>query len=209
MKAIEFMCLIKRNFIQGAILLVIVFSFIWLISMVFVLGARSTQVDLEYRIYLENADNTPIRNPQVYISDDMKHDDALFKVFKEAEEHLRNQLTSWLTILGFFAIVFGLLMPLINYMLQRQTLSDERDRISKDFDDRVKRAIAQVDDRINQSLKKVDEHIEDANKKAESAMNVASQTREAFNKVSSYKQPSELMPNTSMEAMLDIAKESK
>lgn len=155
----KWLILVKRNFVQIALAAIILFSFAWLIAMAFVLGAKNTDIKLEYRVYLENADYTPIRNPQVTITEGLQHEDALFRVLADAEEHLRNQLTTWLTILGFFGIVFGLLVPLINYMLQRQTLADERKRMTKEINDKLKISVSSLDGLVKDAVRKAEDAI--------------------------------------------------
>ena len=160
---VKFLCLIKRNFAQVGILSITLLSFFWLFLMSFRIGECSMPISLEYRVFLENADYEPIKNPQITISEGLQHEDALFKTFAEAEEHLRGQLNVWLTIIGFFGVVFGLLLPLINYLLQRQTLADERARM-----------VADIEKRFNEVVEKVDRHVNEAITKADSALNTVS-----------------------------------
>ena len=54
--------------------------------------------------------------------------------YKEALEILRDEQTSWLTILGIFATIFGFLVPAGAYLLQRQSLRDEREKLLKDVE---------------------------------------------------------------------------
>lgn len=52
----------------------------------------------------------------------------------EAYESLSNELSSWMAIMGIFAAVFGLLIPFGSFLLQRQSLKDERESIMKDVE---------------------------------------------------------------------------
>ena len=50
----------------------------------------------------------------------------------EAYDSLSNELSSWMAIMGIFATVFGLLIPIGSYLLQKQSLRDERESIMKE-----------------------------------------------------------------------------
>lgn len=52
-----------------------------------------------------------------------------------AYESLSNELSSWMAIMGIFATVFGLLIPIGSYLLQRQSLKDERENLTKEMVD--------------------------------------------------------------------------
>ena len=51
-----------------------------------------------------------------------------------AYDSLSNELSSWMAIMGLFAAVFGLLIPIGSYLLQQRSLKEERDRIQDDID---------------------------------------------------------------------------
>jgi len=50
--------------------------------------------------------------------------------YKDAMEILRSEQTSWLAVIGFFGVAFGLLIPAGAYLLQRQSLRDERENLN-------------------------------------------------------------------------------
>lgn len=52
----------------------------------------------------------------------------------EAYDSLSNELSSWMAIMGIFATIFGLLIPIGSYLLQRQSLRDERESIMKEVE---------------------------------------------------------------------------
>ena len=65
-----------------------------------------------------------------------KNDETQYELYKQAEESFRELLNTWLTIVGFFGALFGLIVPLASYLLQRHSLSEEREQIK----DEIKRA---------------------------------------------------------------------
>ena len=64
------------------------------------------------------------------------HDDI-----KDALEILRNEQTNWLAVIGFFGVIFGLVVPAGSYLLQRQSLKDEQERIVKDCKEEAKKVV--------------------------------------------------------------------
>lgn len=59
----------------------------------------------------------------------VEKEETQYSLYKQAEETLREQMNTWLTIVGFFGVLFGLIVPLASYLLQRRSLSEERERI--------------------------------------------------------------------------------
>lgn len=59
----------------------------------------------------------------------VEKEETQYTLYKQAEETLREQMNTWLTIVGFFGVLFGLIVPLASYLLQRRSLSEERERI--------------------------------------------------------------------------------
>ena len=57
-----------------------------------------------------------------------------------AYESLSNELSSWMAIMGIFATVFGLLIPIGSYLLQRQSLKDEKEVIRKEMGEASERS---------------------------------------------------------------------
>lgn len=60
---------------------------------------------------------------------------------KEALEILRSEQTNWLAVIGFFGVIFGLVVPVGSYLLQRQSLKDERERIVRDCKEETKKVV--------------------------------------------------------------------
>ena len=57
--------------------------------------------------------------------------------FCKAYEELDRELTSWLSILAFVGALFGLIAPLIGYLLQQHNLKEERKNIKEDLKEKV------------------------------------------------------------------------
>lgn len=55
-----------------------------------------------------------------------------------AYDSLSTQLSSWMSIMGIFATVFGLLIPIGSYLLQQKSLSKEKEELTGDVKDRIK-----------------------------------------------------------------------
>ena len=60
---------------------------------------------------------------------------------KEALEILRSEQTNWLSVIGFFGVIFGLVVPVGSYLLQRQSLKDEQERIVKECKDETNKVV--------------------------------------------------------------------
>ena len=67
----------------------------------------------------------------------------------EAYESLSNELSSWMAIMGIFAAVFGLLIPIGSYFLQRQFLKDERETIMKDVEKTRDEAFVKINEFVD------------------------------------------------------------
>ena len=74
---------------------------------------------------------------------------------KDALEILRNEQTNWLAVIGFFGVIFGLVVPVGSYLLQRQSLKDEREIIVKTCEDRAKQKIDENIARMKDELRPV------------------------------------------------------
>ena len=72
-----------------------------------------------------------------------------------AYDSLSNELSSWMAIMGIFATVFGLLIPIGSYFLQRQSLKDEREAIMRD----VEKSSAEVFAKIQESVDEMPEEM--------------------------------------------------
>lgn len=89
----------------------------------------------------------------------------------EAYESLSNELSSWMAIMGIFAAVFGLLIPLGSFLLQRQSLKDEREAILGDLE-KVKDKYAQLD--------KVEDRLDETEKQCKVIENAVNGTNKSF-----------------------------
>lgn len=74
---------------------------------------------------------------------------------KDALEILRNEQTNWLAVIGFFGVIFGLVVPVGSYLLQRQSLKDEREIIVKNCEDKARQKIDENIARMKDELKPV------------------------------------------------------
>lgn len=163
----------KTGFLNRTVPMIIIgvvsiMAFAWLFRMTSVLSSYPESVSLEYRVVIdgEYGDKT-----NIMLSDTTQREDAYFKVLKDAEEHLRDQMNSWLTILGFFSIVLGLLVPLSSYMLQRRSLLDERERIERELENKINMAVSNA----RQSVDKISDQIKQL---AQDAMTAALSAKE-------------------------------
>lgn len=66
-----------------------------------------------------------------------------------AYESLSNELSAWMAIMGIFATVFGLLIPIGSYFLQRQSLKDERETIMKDVEKTRDEAFVKINEFVD------------------------------------------------------------
>ena len=96
--------------------------------------------------------------------------DALFQV----ESQLRAQMDSWLTFLGLFAVLFGLLAPLAGYVLQHNSLAEERARLEKNIDERM----ASLKNAADHAVRKVEAKADAAYEKSVFAYGVLSNVEE-------------------------------
>ncbi|MCQ2395146.1 MAG: hypothetical protein MJ249_12760 [Kiritimatiellae bacterium] len=146
--------------VPSAVLLIIVAVAIcaglWLREMVGVLKSPPMPVEMTYVVKVENLAGPRIY-PEVTISESTKRGDAVFKAFKEAESSLRNEMNSWMTILGFFGVLIGMLIPLAGYLLQQRSLSDERKRMEETMAEKVDTAVKGAQESVNKALKKVEQ----------------------------------------------------
>ena len=99
--------------------LIIVFSGVWLCKMSDVLKSPPGHVEVRHVYANFSADNKK----------SVEKEETQYTLYKQAEETLREQMNTWLTIVGFFGVLFGLIVPLASYLLQRRSLSEERERI--------------------------------------------------------------------------------
>ena len=98
---------------------VILISGAWLWKMSDVLKSPPGHVEVRHVYANFSADNKK----------SVEKEETQYTLYKQAEETLREQMNTWLTIVGFFGVLFGLIVPLASYLLQRRSLSEERERI--------------------------------------------------------------------------------
>ena len=79
--------------------------------------------------------------------------------YKEALEMLRGEQTSWLAVIGFFGIIFGLIMPIGSYLLQRQSLKDERAGVREDLKDSQERNEKSIAEKMSEMNSRFDERM--------------------------------------------------
>lgn len=102
--------------------LIIVFSGVWLYKMSDVLKSQPGHVEVRH-VYA-NFESETKRD---------KNEETQYTLYKQAEESFRELVNTWLTVIGFFGTLFGLIVPLASYLLQRHSLSEERERIMKEM----------------------------------------------------------------------------
>lgn len=61
-----------------------------------------------------------------------------------AYDSLSNELASWMAIMGLFAAVFGLLIPIGSYFLQQRSLKEERESLVEKMDAKVQEATESI-----------------------------------------------------------------
>lgn len=113
----------KSQWFEVAVILliaaVILISGVWLWKMSDVLKSPPGHVEVRHVYANFSADNKK----------SVEKEETQYTLYKQAEETLREQMNTWLTIVGFFGVLFGLIVPLASYLLQRRSLSEERERI--------------------------------------------------------------------------------
>ena len=137
------------------IALTIVFSGVWLYKMSDVLKSQPGHVEVRH-VYA-NFESETKRD---------KNEETQYTLYKQAEETLREQMNTWLTIVGFFGVLFGLIVPLASYLLQRRSLSEERERIMEG----VKK---EASDAAEKAAEKASKEAADAKTAAEAASKAA------------------------------------
>ena len=77
----------------------------------------------------------------------------------EAYEELDRELTSWLTVLTIAGALFGLIAPLIGYLLQQHNLKNERENLRADIKEKVALYYSTLKIDIDAKIKDVDKRI--------------------------------------------------
>ena len=172
-----------EHFAMLAIFLVIGGSALWLNKAADALkGVPIKDVEIKCVICDEDNKNNRFNRARVVMVKAADAEAKGFLAYKEAEEHLREQMNSWLTILGFFGVLFGLIVPLASYMLQRHSLAEERSRVIsecenkiKEIEGRVKAIVGSADSKRN-GASKSDEEGEGKRNEAVEAAGVDAET---------------------------------
>ena len=155
------------NWLAGIALLVIViitvFSGRWLWKMTDVLTSPPGQIEV---LYVEADSGLETKK--------VKNDETQYELYKQAEESFRELLNTWLTIVGFFGALLGLIVPLASYLLQRHSLSEERERIMKDVEKAAADAAEDASKDAAEAKKAAEKAANDAANDAEEAKKSAS-----------------------------------
>lgn len=125
-----------------------------------------------------------------------KNEETQYTLYKQAEESLREQMNTWLTIVGFFGVLFGLIVPLAGYLLQRHSLSEERERIMKDVEKTAADAAEKAAEKASKEAADAKMAAEAASKAAKNdaadakkaADNAAAEAKKALDEVGSAKE---------------------
>lgn len=144
------------------IALTIVFSGVWLYKMSDVLKSHPGHVEVRH-VYA-NFESETKRD---------KNEETQYTLYKQAEETLREQMNTWLTIVGFFGVLFGLIVPLASYLLQRRSLSEERERIMEGVKESAAVAAEKAAEKASKEAAYAKTAAEAASKAAEKAANDA------------------------------------
>lgn len=126
-------------------------------------------------------------------------DSASLQAYYFAEERLRGTLNTWLSVLGFFGVIFGLIAPLTSFFLQRRSLLDERERIDKDIKEKISLMNAETK-RLERMNKDIGSRMDKIEKRLLDTESTMVSTNERLNKISasdsqrSKESLSELMP---------------
>lgn len=140
------------NALSVSILLVavVVFSSIFMYKMINILDAHSPLRERTVTTVISAACTNEVRvfnSPSSCVNRSQYESPAIIAAY----EALQNELSTWMAIMGIFAAIFGLVIPLGGYLLQRQSLKDERDAMSKEIE-----RIRGIDGRIDTALGRID-----------------------------------------------------
>lgn len=140
------------NALSVSILLVavVVFSGIFMYKMTSILDAHSPLRERKGASVISAACTNEVRvfdSPSSCVNRSQHEDTAIIAAY----DALQNELSTWMSIMGIFAAIFGLVIPLGGYLLQRQSLKDERDAMAKEIEQ-----IRGIDGRIDTALGRID-----------------------------------------------------
>ena len=179
----------KSQWFEVAVILliaaVILISGVWLWKMSDVL--KSPPGHVEVRHVYANFESETKRD---------KNEETQYTLYKQAEETLREQMNTWLTIVGFFGVLFGLIVPLASYLLQRRSLSEERERImegvKKEASDAAEKAAEKASkeaaDAKIEAKKAAEWAAKDASDAKDAAGNAAAEAKNALDNVKAAKE---------------------
>ena len=144
----------------------------------------------------------------------VEKEETQYTLYKQAEETLREQMNTWLTIVGFFGVLFGLIVPLASYLLQRRSLSEERERIMEGVE---KAAAASAEKAAEKASKEASDAKQSAERAASDAANDAEEAKksasdaeaEAKNALDNVKTAKEEMQKQLAEALEKIEQTSR
>lgn len=163
---------VKENWVYlGAcicLVSILILSAIWLTSMVNVLQSS----------HRKPIDGYQLTNQLNAIELDPIELDPMFKVYKEVEETLNGQMNTWLTVFGFFGALFGLVVPLVSYLLQHRSLEDERKRVLKDASDQQISLKTEITNAKNELEVKTNDRFDVAMKEAKRLIGTAMEDAE-------------------------------
>lgn len=164
-------CLVY-NIVIVIISVIAVISFWWLSKMTDVLTRKCSPIEVYCDIVINGEEPSQVRIKRLIDkAEENVREDAALQAYHFAEENLRATLSAWLSIVGFFGVVFGLIAPLSGFLLQRRSLLDERERIEKDIDkkvtelEKVKMALEVAQEEIKQEVADMEKRLMDAETK--------------------------------------------
>lgn len=118
---------------------------------------RATNVASQCSVMIQKPTMDSMVHKVELSQDKIGQDDSL--LIRTAYEALNEEFTSWLTVLGLIGGVFGLLVPLVGYLLQHHTLKTERDQLMSDWTDwkeSVKEYVSDISSKVNELEKKIE-----------------------------------------------------
>lgn len=131
---------------------VVVFSGIFMYKMTNILDAHSPLRERKGTSVISAACTNEVRvfdSPSSCVNRSQYEDTAIIAAY----DALQNELSTWMAIMGIFAAIFGLVIPLGGYLLQRQSLKDERVSLMED--------VEKSRDEVLDSIKKIAEGVPD------------------------------------------------
>ena len=119
---------VRTSIVLLALIVLVVTCMIWLGKVVKLMRPDRRPIVVQYT-YKDGKKGKATSGLRPDAEEDVKSDELHFRVYRETEENLRNQMNSWLTILTLLGVMLGLAVPLAGYLLQKDSLKEEKDRI--------------------------------------------------------------------------------